>query len=254
MCLTINDFKKDARVAGKSITVYKFLLKKDNNYLTPYMKSKVKIGETLKASEDKAPVFFNEISGQGVHAYKTLAAAKLEKITWTGGIGNACIAEWEIPAGTTYWEGIRGSQFEIAAKEMKFVREIEAEDFPICTLSRYIGVSATNKMAKFADFYYDKDYIIKPVENTTPKNVCGYIWTLEHLKKLLPESIKINGITHNFFYEEKKLVDRKDSFIAGYETVGGKKTISKSGPKILEADIFFHLLLEITFDTNNAYW
>lgn len=252
MCLTINDFKKDARVASKPITVYKILLKKDSGYITPYMNFKVKIGETLKASEDKAPVFFCEINGQGVHAYKTLAAAKFEKIAWAG-IGITCITEWQIPAGTTYWVGIKESVHELAAREMQFIRELEVEDFPNCALSSYVAENIVKRMAKFADFYYDKELVIKPVKNINSQNVYGYIWTLEHIKKLLPESIKINGITHKFFYEDKSDIEAKESFMAGYETYDGTRTIEKCGLKLLEADIFFRILYEIMSDTNNAH-
>ena len=259
MCLIINDFREDARLASKPITVYKVLIKEKGNYFTPFMNNKIKIGETLKASQDNAPEYCSEICGQGVHAYKTLAAAKLASITWRSIRNrNTCITEWRIPIGTTYWFGIEESRNELAAREMQFIREIEGVDFPICTLSTCLSAKVTKRMSKFADFYYGKNHVIKPVKNMAPKNAYGYIWTLEHLKKLLPESIKINGIMHKFFYEVKENIGFKEgafkeTLIVGYETDDGIKTITRGGQKFLEPDIFFCLLYEIMFNINNVH-
>ena len=116
------------KIAKTSIKVWKLLIKTDNGFKTPYQDFVVNIGDTIKAKEpnvfiESAP-YINTvfcIDKQGVHAYKTQRKAKRSKLP------NEIITEWQIPAGAKYWVGSEYSKGEIAATEMKFIKECHTE-------------------------------------------------------------------------------------------------------------------------------
>ena len=128
MCLVVTSkMGSDAHnIAQHPIKVYKIMKKYNDCYFFPIRPGSVAIGKTVYAKTKSEP--FRKhiydprlvkiyVEGEGVHAYVSLPAARN---SWFGG---NVITEWEIPKGTKYWVGdFRG---EIAATQMKFIREVE---------------------------------------------------------------------------------------------------------------------------------
>ena len=121
-------------IAEKPIRVWKILIKFSKGiYCTPHQFVEVKVGDTLYArNPDKSVVKYYEtsfgkisvsiIDSQGVHAFQDKEYAK--SVTFF--FENEVVTEWEIPKGCKYWleTGIEPFSHEIAATEMKFIKEL----------------------------------------------------------------------------------------------------------------------------------
>ena len=81
MCLT----KSEKTCRKGRLTVYKVLLKTSKGLITPYMKTPVKLGETLQSimPYSKKADRFSIITGEGVHAYISLERAIKEYKEWS---------------------------------------------------------------------------------------------------------------------------------------------------------------------------
>lgn len=102
--------------------VYKVLEIQKGVLSTPHVGMIVKLGETIKAKKWwNIAVGEKEIWGEGVHAYVDLRRA--ETARQCGWARRIFIAE--IPVFTLYW---MGDSYDIAAKRMKIIKELEGYD------------------------------------------------------------------------------------------------------------------------------
>lgn len=122
-------------IAQEPIKVYKVMLRNPNEtepyYEFPIMDGGASVGDTVKAKVEAEPhtephwcnpdYLMATIEGEGVHAFTTLARARRSSFNCD------VITEWEIPAGTKYWEDTFCS--EIAATEMKFLGVVEPSKY-----------------------------------------------------------------------------------------------------------------------------
>lgn len=213
MCLLVNNIIADLKKAKKPITVYKILRKPyypyidDTLYYTPYWNISCKIGDTLEGSHIGTKIFFrsvcctNEVSSEGVHAYKSLFAARHSGIPSNYG-GYFYITERKIPKGAEYWEGVENSCTEIAATQMKFVKVIEKYEFP----KDYIlgpAIGATT-LSKIATHYITDEGEIKPIKEGQKVDMWHLAWVIDDIKKLVPETITRDDKTYKLCIKANK--------------------------------------------------
>lgn len=214
MCLLVNNIDKDARVAGKPITVYKILKKYADEFFTPYQNVVCEIGDTLKGRlTNNCLNYETEIGSAGVHAYKSLLAARHSSFASSDGEFNdyvLYITEWEIPKGARYWNGVKISYLEIAATEMKFVKVIEEFDKSKLTYLLAPDFGINNRILKFATHYItDEGEVITIEEAMKLEGVMGIddwrlAWVIDDIKKLVPQHITKDNVTYDLFIDFNK--------------------------------------------------
>lgn len=240
MCLIIESIA-DYHVAEKPMTVYKILRKDDDKYKTPFQGIVCEIGTSIRARRKFDNIDIDtddigrdhEVNGEGVHAYKSLFAARHSDLPYSYTFANKYfyITEWEIPKGAKYWEGIENSCLEIAATEMKFIDIIEQckpqEDY---LLRPFFGCTAIdNTIDKIATHYITDEGEVAPIKKGQQVDVWHLAWVIDDLKEVVPKTISYDGKDYKFFIEPPK----GTSLISCWITVGYHCDKHLKGPRPL---------------------
>lgn len=109
--------------ADRDIVVYKILRKnRENRYITPVMKTPVRLGDTIRSASPIEDAVGNEsVCGEGVHAYreKAVAAKTADNYNIWSVFDRYVIAKAVIPKGERFYVGLCG---DIAAGSIRILK------------------------------------------------------------------------------------------------------------------------------------
>ena len=133
MCLII---ESKELIAEEDITVWKYLIKRNEGYVTPYQRAKIKIGKIYKSSIEKKERMgvgedgwmrgWVEIINKALHSFLNKEDAKEHYLDIWGGRGEwSVIVKCKIPKGATYYKGTFDDLESIASNKLKYVEIVE---------------------------------------------------------------------------------------------------------------------------------